>query len=89
MSRAVPTAGVCFVREQTTAGLEDVLRKIHEEGDISCKERVIGKELIKVGTRDNLDRSAGVGKVGNQRRMVDNLVGVQVNIPGHITIVGW
>jgi len=72
---------VIVVREDPTSRLEDVIRKVHEEGDVARAERVIGEERVEVGTRDDLDRAAGVVKVGDHRGSVDNLIVGQVDIP--------
>ncbi len=42
---------------------------------------MIGKERVEVGIRDDLDRAAGVVKVGDHRGSVDNLIVGQVDIP--------
>ena len=68
------TDGVIIVREDPTSRLEDVIRKVHEEGDVARAERVIGEERVEVGTRDDLDLAAGAVKVGDHRGSVDNLV---------------
>ena len=68
--------------------LEDVIRKVHEEGDIARVELVIGEGRAEVGTRDDLDLAAGAVKVGDHRGAMDNLVVGQVNIPSHFTVVG-
>ena len=73
---------------QGSDGLEDVIRMVHEEGDIARVERVIGEERVEVGTRDDLNLAAGAVKVGDHRGSVDNLVVGQVDIPSHFTGVG-
>ena len=55
------------VHKDPTSRLEDVIWKVHEEGGVARAERVIGKERVKVGIRDDLDRAAGAVKVGNHR----------------------
>ena len=77
-----------IVHEDPTSRLEDVIRKVQEEGDVARAERVIGEERVEVGTRDDLDLATGAVKVGDHRGSVDNLVVGQVDIPSHVTGVG-
>ena len=69
-----------IVREDPTSRLEDVIRKVHEEGDVARAEQVVGEERVEVGTRDDLKLAAGTVKVGEHRGSVDNFVVGQVDM---------